>query len=1104
MTLIFHLNKKITLPKLVVGPIKYEIGEAWHLIKDQKELEIKNISAIHISPRVTESLLELSNNEKIIFTERKKIQLPPEVDGAIRVLENGRYEWISHKDLLRVRSEISQYGLKSITKKCVGSWKGAFAFRTEQVEENGEVLSGNEGLRPPQLGGLYSIGAHWSLKHKPATIIMPTGTGKTETMLSALCAYQCAPLLVAVPTKALRDQTVEKFINLGLLKKFALLPEAALYPVVGVIRKRPKSLGELKIFDDCNVLIGSVSSLSAGTAEDFSVEISRKCHALILDEAHHVGATTWKKLRESFKDKKTLQFTATPFREDGKLVDGDIIYNYPLKCAQEDGYFKRINFIPIHRLTQDEADQDIAVKAVDVLKKDIENGLNHILMARCSSIARAGKVLDIYQHIAPDLSPILIHSGLGDSSDRLKEIKAGNRKIVVCVDMLGEGFDLPELKVCALHDPHKSLSVMLQFTGRFTRSSGLNLGEASIVANIADTDLSVALERLYSEDSDWNYLLNEMSSQAAQEHARLIDFLNGSEVIEGEDISEEDQISISHHLLRPALSTLTYKAETFLPKRFFQGLPSGLKVARVWLNEREGTLFFVTTSKENVKWTRSKEIIETDWDLFVLHFDSEQKLLFLHSTNKSSNFEKMAQAVGAGEQITGEIIFRCLGEIGRLIFQNLGVSKHGRRNLSYAMYTGADVRTALSLTETGGGSRKSNLSGSGWELGKQITIGCSRKGRVWSKKAGTIPEFVDWAKNVGRKIKDESIDTAKIIENVLIPEEIHNLPDLTVLGIEWPYEILKIPEDRVSIKKNTNEEEITLFDLKFSQQNVAENKIYFDLIHDDGSLWGQYYLELRTTEKFKIFGINEDSQNASIVIGSNDIGICDFLNDYPPLVRYVDLSELDGNLLIKPHNPQDLQISDTFFEAWDWNGVDITKESIWKNGLKREDSIQWHVAQKYINNNYLIVFDDDGANEAADLVCIKENDDHIELALIHCKYSGGTDAGERIKDAVEVTSQAIRSAKWPGDFKRLCTHLLNRDHKRSKVFGQRFLLAGNGSDITKMARACRFKEVRTKILIAQPGISKNAITADQRSVLAAGSIYLKETLGIDLEIICSE
>ncbi len=1100
----FNQNQKITLPKLLLGPIKYNIGTAYHLISDEQSVEIVTISEVKISSRISEKLIELDNGEKIVFTTRKKIELPEIADGVIRVTEKGLYKWLSHKKLNEIKNKINQDGLKAVTTIAADSWENSFRFKPEKTENNGDVLPGNEGLRPPQLGGLYAIGSHWSLKNKPAKIVMPTGTGKTETMLSALCAYQCSPLLVAVPTKALREQTAEKFITLGLLKKFDLMPENTSFPVVGIIKSRPKTAEDLKIFEDCNVLVGSVSSLAGGTAENFSDQISDICDTLILDEAHHVGAATWGKLKESFKNKKVLLFTATPFREDGKLVAGDVIYDYPLKSAQEDGYFKKINFVPIHELTTEEADLAIAEQATQLLRRDLANGFNHILMARCQTIKRAEEVLEKYEALATDLNPILIHSNFNDSSERLEQIKSGNKQIVVCVDMLGEGFDLPELKVCALHDPHKSLSVMLQFTGRFTRTSGLNLGEATVVANIADTNLSLALERLYSEDSDWNFLLSEMSSQAAQQHAKLIEFLNGSIAIEGDDNSEEEQLSVSHHLLRPAMSTLVYEAAEFHPKRFFDGLPKGFDVARVWLNEEQNTLFFVTQKSEGVKWTRSKEILETDWDLFLINFNPEQNLLFIHSTNKKSNFENMARAVGAGEQFFGEKIFRCLSGINRLMFQNLGVSKHGRRNLSYAMYTGASVTDALSITETGNGA-KANLSGHGWENGQQVSIGCSRKGRIWApRKAGTIPDFVNWTKNIGRKLNDDTIDTAQIIENVLIPEEISSLPDIMPLGIEWPYEIFRQQGDRLFIKKHPNEEAILLFDLVFVKQSLLENRVYFNIVHDDGSIWGKYYMELLPVEKYKVFSDNDDSSRVTFVMGAREIPICDFFNDYPPLIRYVDLSELDGNLLIKPHNPQDLIISEEFFDVWEWVGVDITKESIWKNGIKREESVQWYVAQEYINNGYDIVFDDDGANEAADLVCIKNHDDHIELVLIHCKFSGGANAGARIKDVVEVTSQAIRSAKWPGEFKKLCKHILDRNHKRSKSLGQNFFLNGAGKDVTKMSKASRFKTIKTKVVIAQPGISKANLTNDQKSVLAAGSTYLKETLNIDLEIICSE
>ena len=54
--------------------------------------------------------------------------------------------------------------------------------------------------------------------------------------------------------------------------------------------------------------------------------------------------------------------------------------------------------------------------------------------------------------------------------------------------MFGEGIDIPQLKICAIHDKYKSIPLTIQFIGRFARSQG-NLGNASVVANISDDDI---------------------------------------------------------------------------------------------------------------------------------------------------------------------------------------------------------------------------------------------------------------------------------------------------------------------------------------------------------------------------------------------------------------------------------------------------------------------------------------------------------------------------------------------------------------------------------------------------------------------------------------
>ena len=119
------------------------------------------------------------------------------------------------------------------------SWDGKFRFRAEVANADGSVDPGNEGLRPPQVGALHAIGAHWSLYHQPATIVMPTGTGKTETMLSVLAAYARKPMLVVVPSDALRAQTVRKFLTMGLLRQLGVLAPEAGNPIVGIVNKVP-------------------------------------------------------------------------------------------------------------------------------------------------------------------------------------------------------------------------------------------------------------------------------------------------------------------------------------------------------------------------------------------------------------------------------------------------------------------------------------------------------------------------------------------------------------------------------------------------------------------------------------------------------------------------------------------------------------------------------------------------------------------------------------------------------------------------------------------------------------------------------------------------
>ncbi|ABE62785.1 type III restriction enzyme, res subunit [Nitrobacter hamburgensis X14] len=1082
---------------------KHRIGRRFCLIAPARIATVHEVTTIPVSVRSSVELYHLGDGDRIVVVEKPLASIPDGITAVLvrRTDGTGRWQW--HKKLADFEDRMHS-NASAVAASIEASWKDCFRFRTEEADADGIVAPGNEGLRPPQIGALHSIGAHWSIfPNETATVVMPTGTGKTETMLCTVINYRRGPTLVAVPSNALRVQTLGKFRSLGLLRFLKLIDEDIHNPIVSVITKEPTTEEDLDLIRGANVVIGVMASLGADSSEPMFEKIAALVGSLFVDEAHHVASRTWANFRAHFRQHHILQFTATPFRQDGKLVDGRVIFNYPLAAAQRDGYFKPIRFLPVSEIDEEQSDLAIAEEAVKALRNDLASGLNHRLMARCAKIPRGAQIKDIYARIAPEMNPIVVHSEMTDSiiSDALSNVRDATSRIVICVNMLGEGFDLPELKIAALHDLHKSLPVLLQFTGRFTRSSGQRIGDATVIANIADPRVSTKLERLYSENADWNSILSEESSKAAREHAELIEFLKTSQsLVEESDVSE---LRISQSLLRPKFSTIVFRCQVFSPKRFQAGLPESVTVHAAWYNPDAKLVFFVCRKEERVRWSRGKKILDRQWNLFVLFHDEEKRLLHISSSDKDSMHDGLAKAVGGQERIQGEDVFRCLGGINRLIFSNIGVRKHGRRNMSFAMYTGADVQDALTITETSNAT-KSNMDGRGWENGSLVTPGCSAKGRVWSKAQGTIPQLVKWAVPVGRKLIDPAIDASLILKNVLIPTEVKgSFPSETVLSVEWPPELLKLSDEKFFVTNGVVEIPGTFCEWEHDEENSMSAELVFRLVSISGEIDAVVKLTFDDAEGYR-FTID---RTLTIKVGQREEPLQEYLDGYPLLVRYVDLKELEGNLLYAQNQPLDIDIDDRSLIGWDWpaSQVDITVESIWKKGSERPRSVQAFVAEYYRNEDFELIFNDDDAGEAADLICLKETDEHIRLVLVHCKFSGGLTEGKRVKDVVEVSSQAVRSAVWRGNFNSLNRHMLARQKLTGSgnVNRSRFIV-GNNTVLSSIVKKSRLKPIDFQVVIAQPGVKQSDLSQSQRSVLGSAISFLKQTVDVDLKIICSK
>ena len=382
------------------------------------------------------------------------------------------------------------------------SWKNALTFVAPE--------NNSSGLRPAQLGALFSIKAHWIVSNEPATIVMPTGTGKTETMIATVVSEMIDRTLIIVPSNLLRKQTAEKFLTFGILQDIGVINHETLTPTVSTLLTTPKELSDLKeIFAKSNVVVTTMSLLQR-FSDEYLAAISESCNTLIVDEAHHIAANTWSTVKYKLRKLRCLQFTATPFRNDGKKVDGKFIYSFPLSMAQQQGYFQEINFLPIFEFDEEKGDISIATAAVEQLEKDLNAGYNHIILVRAKDKRSADRLYNMiyHPHFAKH-NPVLVHSGVptADKNTALRALRERTSRIVVCVDMFGEGIDIPSLKIAAVHDKYKSLPITLQFIGRFARSSE-GLGSATVITNIANDELNESLQELYAQDSDWNVLLH--------------------------------------------------------------------------------------------------------------------------------------------------------------------------------------------------------------------------------------------------------------------------------------------------------------------------------------------------------------------------------------------------------------------------------------------------------------------------------------------------------------------------------------------------------------------------------------------------------------------
>ena len=251
-------------------------------------------------------------------------------------------------------------------------------------------------------------------------------------------------------------------------------------------------------------------------------EIEEEPGMIVIDEAHHALAKTYKEMWERFPKAKFLGLTATPCRLNGKgftdlfdvlvqswsvpeFISKGRLATYDFVSIKSDGVTQRL----IDSLQKRGADGDYQNKEMDMLlnkKPSIERlyrsleefGKDRKGIVYAININHAQKITKLYQEHGVKAIAIDSKTPATERQQDIEAFKKGDIQVLVNVDIFSEGFDCPDVEFVQLARPTLSLAKYLQMVGR-----GLRVAKGKKNCVIID---NVGLYRVFGLPSQvWNW-----------------------------------------------------------------------------------------------------------------------------------------------------------------------------------------------------------------------------------------------------------------------------------------------------------------------------------------------------------------------------------------------------------------------------------------------------------------------------------------------------------------------------------------------------------------------------------------------------------------------
>jgi superfamily II DNA or RNA helicase len=956
--------------------------------------------------------------------------------------------------------------------------------------------------RRPQLAALGAVLAQWSLAESEAPLIsVPTGVGKTAIALAAPFLAAAKRVLVVVPTQELRRQTVERFRTQDVLRRIGALPaDDESDPIVLEVTGRVEDWETVEDAEVVVALPASISPVHYDTPPPHDL-----FDLIVVDEAHHAPATTWNAILEHFTA-RSLLLTATPQRRDRKRLPGKLVYYYPLRQALREGLYQPVEphilDVPAGA-TKESNDQLVAAKVVELLAAP-EHASSQFL-ARAATKARAENLAALYSGLG-FVVPVL-HSGLGQTRQReiIDGLRDGTHRGVAMVGMLIEGFDLPSLRIAAYHDKHKSLEPTAQLIGRLARVHP-DHPQRSALVTAKDIDvyphLEGAVRDLYAEDRDWATVLPGIIDAYVEDDLKNAAYARAFDPNPG----TVDLAQVSP-LRRARIFEVRSDVPGWSPSYLDGEVPLALVAGEVLAGQHilysgtspdHSTLLIVTVQRTRPRWSSGDALDSFEYDLHIVSFRRAAQVdrpdLVLVNTGSAGAQNAVLVAIGADEAVKA-------GDPGRLqlafdSLARLSVSSVGVRNTygstrgspSYRMFAGSSIESGLRDSDTAQASLGHAMVQVAGDAGAYTAGVSTGKSKYWETRYTPLRGYEDFVTDfAARYWYPPAAPSGPLLPQINRGQTLVVWPAEPVIAVEVDYALVGL---EWAIDGVGSLDFVELFAGAQATQlgagTTALDRLPLAASFPDpaGSItvWtGEIDLLGQVTPT--------GAERAARRGHGNAVSLSDLLTDRPPMIYFLDGSTVRGREVFTPTNSV-TTLRDGLLSVHDWNGVDITAETTATaaangTGTSIHEWVENHLRTRPKRGRHRWILSNDGSGEIADHIVIEIlPNSQVAVGLWHSKFAGGAVPSVRVTDFEVVTSQAIKSRRWPTD-RRLWEELGAR--LNGAAHPEAILIEGNRRQLEvllglhprwkRLALSTRTRSIAGHIAIVQPGLSKALLEA---------------------------